>query len=84
MQVCLHLYGSDVKVGIWRGKYEWAGPGDGQDGDCSLLVLNAELDLDAGSWQCAVTASKPRARDALVSGVRYWTALDWTRLGCAQ
>ena len=54
-------------VGIFPGKYEWSGSRD--DGDCSLLVIDADSRYDSGGWQCAVTASTFHARDALVSGV---------------
>ena len=54
-------------VGIFSGKYEWAGEVGG--GDCSLLVMDADVEFDSGVWQCAVTASSFRSKDALVSAV---------------
>ena len=54
-------------VGIFTGKYEWAGRKD--RGDCSLVVMDADEVYDSGGWQCAVTASTFLAGDALVSGV---------------
>ena len=56
-----------VPTGLFSGKYEWAG--DVNAGDCSLLIKDAEVEFDAGSWQCSVTASSFKARDALVSAV---------------
>lgn len=54
-----------VPTGIFSGKYEWAG--DVSSGDCSLLIKDAEVEFDDGAWQCSVTASSFKARDALVS-----------------
>ena len=56
-----------VPKGIFPGKYDWAG--DPTTGDCSLLISDAELEFDDGAWQCSVTPSKFKARDALVSGL---------------
>ncbi|XP_065561101.1 hemicentin-2-like isoform X2 [Artemia franciscana] len=52
-------------IGIYPGKYEWVT--DNERGDCSLKILNARLDLDDGSWECQVTASKFDALDMLSS-----------------
>ncbi|XP_021944481.1 kin of IRRE-like protein 3 isoform X3 [Folsomia candida] len=52
-------------VGIYLGKYEWAGNPD--TGDCSLRVMNAALEYDDGEWECQVTASDFQAQDALTS-----------------
>jgi len=52
-------------VGIYLGKYEWAGNPD--VGDCSLRVMNAALEYDDGEWECQVTASDFAAQDALTS-----------------
>jgi hypothetical protein len=52
-------------VGIYQGKYEWAGNPD--VGDCSLRVMNAALEYDDGEWECQVTASDFAAQDALTS-----------------
>ncbi|CAG0893202.1 unnamed protein product [Cyprideis torosa] len=52
-------------VGIYKNKYEWAGNPD--LGDCSLRVLNADLDFDDGDWECQVTASTYQSKDALTS-----------------
>ena len=54
-------------MGIFDGKYAWAGSVD--DGDCSLIVIDADREFDSGGWQCAVTASSFRSKDALVSTV---------------
>ena len=37
------------------------------DGDCSLRILNANLEYDDGVWQCQVTPSAFNTRDALIS-----------------
>lgn len=63
---------------IYPGKYEWAGqngrvvqggeaPSSLEDGDCSLRILNANLEYDDGVWQCQVTPSAFNTRDALIS-----------------
>lgn len=52
-------------MGIYLGKYEWAGNPD--TGDCSLRVMNAALEYDDGEWECQVTASDFQAQDALTS-----------------
>ena len=52
-------------VGIFPGKYEWAG--DFEGGDCSLRILDAKLAYDDGVWQCSVTPSSFLVRDALIS-----------------
>ena len=61
-------------VGIYPGKYEWAGKGQAggkdsglENGDCSLRILNANLEYDDGVWQCQVTPSAFNTRDALIS-----------------
>ena len=36
-------------------------------GDCSLLVMGADPELDAGLWQCGVTSSNVSLQDSLVS-----------------
>ncbi|XP_013145037.1 PREDICTED: irregular chiasm C-roughest protein-like [Papilio polytes] len=54
-------------VGIYRGKYEWVGEHNAANGDCSLLVRAATLQLDDGQWQCQVTASNYNVQDALSS-----------------
>ena len=46
-------------LGMFRGKYEWAG--DRGSGDCSLLVRDADTEWDDGSWQCSVSPSKFKA-----------------------
>jgi hypothetical protein len=46
-------------------KYEWAGTPE--TGDCSLRVLSAELEYDDGVWQCQVTPSSFKEKDALIS-----------------
>ncbi|XP_046443761.1 kin of IRRE-like protein 1 isoform X5 [Daphnia pulex] len=52
-------------VGIYPGKYEWVSSPD--LGDCSLRISAARADLDAGEWECQVTASSFDAQDALTS-----------------
>ena len=57
-------------VGIHPGKYEWAGANKGistDPGDCSLRILDASLDFDDGVWQCQITPSSFKTRDALIS-----------------
>ena len=57
----------DVKpVGLFSGKYVMAE--DSQvTGDCSLRVMEADPELDAGLWQCGVTSSNVSLQDSLVS-----------------
>lgn len=52
-------------VGMFEGKYEWAG--NILSGDCSLLVTDASKEYDTGSWLCQVTASDFTHKDALIS-----------------
>ena len=52
-------------VGMFDTKYEWAG--NPETGDCSLRILNAELEYDDGVWQCQVTPSSFKDKDALIS-----------------
>jgi hypothetical protein len=52
-------------VGIFPAKYEWAGNPD--NGDCSLKILDAQLQFDDGVWQCQATPSSFMVRDALIS-----------------
>ena len=52
-------------VGMFPTKYEWAGTPE--TGDCSLRVLSAELQYDDGVWQCQVTPSSFKEKDALIS-----------------
>jgi hypothetical protein len=52
-------------IGIFPGKYEWSGNPD--EGDCSLRVFNSSLEYDDGVWQCQVTPSSFKAKDALTS-----------------
>lgn len=52
-------------VGIYIGKYDWAGNPD--IGDCSLRIQNAALEYDDGEWECQVTASDFATQDALTS-----------------
>ena len=57
--LCLKLYcrweRGGVPTGIFPGKYEWAG--ERGEGDCSLLVRDADREFDDGSWQCSVSPS---------------------------
>ena len=52
-------------VGMYENKYEWHG--DREAGDCSLRVMEANIDYDNGVWQCQVTASDFTQRDTLIS-----------------
>ena len=38
-----------------------------ESGDCSLKILDANLEFDDGVWQCQVTPSSFQLRDALIS-----------------
>ena len=67
MTGCCRWEREGVPLGLFPGKYDWAG--DLSSGDCSLLISDAELEFDDGAWQCSVTPSKFKARDALVSGL---------------
>ena len=67
LTVCSRWEREGVPLGIFPGKYDWAG--DVSSGDCSLLISDAELEFDDGDWQCSVTPSRFKARDALVSGL---------------
>ena len=52
-------------VGIFPTKYEWNGAPD--SGDCSLKILDANLEFDDGVWQCQVTPSSFSSKDSLIS-----------------
>ncbi len=52
-------------VGIYPNKYEWAG--SPEKGDCSLRILDADLEYDDGVWQCQVTPSSFQTKDSLIS-----------------
>ena len=52
-------------VGIYPNKYEWTNSPD--TGDCSLTILDANLEYDDGVWQCDLTPSTFSAKDALIS-----------------
>ena len=52
-------------VGMFEGKYEWAG--NVLSGDCSIHVTDASKEYDNGSWLCQVTASDFTQKDALIS-----------------
>ena len=52
-------------VGIFPGKYEWAG--DLDHGNCSLRIIDAISEYDDGVWQCQVTASDFEQGDSLIS-----------------
>ncbi len=54
-----------IPLTVYPGKYEWAGSPEG--GDCSLRVIDAQLEYDDGVWQCQVTPSSFKAKDALIS-----------------
>jgi len=65
IQGTCHWQKDGVPVGLFDGKYEWAGQVNA--GDCSIRVRDLEAEYDQGNWQCSVTASAFRAQDALVS-----------------
>ena len=52
-------------VGIYPHKYEWSSLPE--NGDCSLRILDANLEYDDGVWQCQVTPSSFSVKDALIS-----------------
>jgi len=52
-------------VGMYPTKYEWAG--SPEKGDCSLRILDANLEYDDGVWQCQVTPSSFLTKDSLIS-----------------
>ena len=52
-------------VGIFPGKYEWSG--SPETGDCSLRILDDNLEYDDGVWQCQVTPSSFATKDSLIS-----------------
>ena len=52
-------------VGMYPTKYEWAG--SAEKGDCSLRILDANLEYDDGVWQCQVTPSSFQSKDSLIS-----------------
>ena len=52
-------------IGIYPGKYQWAGQPN--LGDCSLEILEANITFDDGLWECQVTSSSFASQDALAS-----------------
>ena len=36
-------------------------------GDCSLTIVNLDVSIDEGEWQCGVTSSNVTLQDSLVS-----------------
>ena len=52
-------------VGMYPTKYEFAG--SIEKGDCSLKILDANLEYDDGVWQCQVTPSSFQSKDSLIS-----------------
>ena len=50
-------------VGMYPGKYS---PAEAE-GDCSLSILDVDLRLDDGQWQCQVTGTSFTSQDALAS-----------------
>ena len=54
-------------VGMWPDKYEWHG--DRSAGDCSLLIMDAEMEFDDGIWQCSVTPSKFKVKISFSSNI---------------
>ena len=63
------LYTQRKKGEIHPGKYIWANPNEAaaESGDCSLKILDANLEFDDGVWQCQVTPSSFQLRDSLIS-----------------
>ena len=55
----------NTPIAAFAGKYEWAG--DQSKGDCSLRILQANLEYDNGGWVCQVTASSFKEKDTLIS-----------------
>lgn len=51
-------------VGMFTNKYEWVSR---RDGDCTLLIRNAQLDLDDADWECQVTPGDLNQQDSLTS-----------------
>ena len=45
--------GNAKPIGLFPGKYEWAG--QVEQGDCSLRVLSVDPQYDAGVWVCQVS-----------------------------
>ena len=56
---------SSQPIGIYPGKYQWAGKPS--LGDCSLEVREANITFDDGEWECQVTSSSFASQDALAS-----------------
>ena len=52
-------------VGMFEDKYEWAG--NVLSGDCGLVIHDASIEYDVGSWLCQVTASDFTQKDTLIS-----------------
>ena len=55
----------NTPIAAFPGKYEWAG--ERSEGDCSLRILQANIQYDSGGWVCQVTASSFKQRDTLIS-----------------
>lgn len=55
----------NTPIAAFAGKYEWAG--DQSKGDCSLRILQANLEYDNGGWVCQVTATSFKEKDTLIS-----------------
>ena len=55
----------NTPIAAFAGKYEWAG--DQNKGDCSLRILQANLEYDNGGWVCQVTATSFKVKDTLIS-----------------
>ena len=53
-------------MGMFEDKYEWAG--NVLSGDCGLVIHDASIEYDVGSWLCQVTASDFTQKDTLISG----------------
>ena len=52
-------------MGMFEDKYEWAG--NVLSGDCGLVIHDASIEYDVGSWLCQVTASDFTQKDTLIS-----------------
>ena len=64
--------GTAKPIGLFPGKYEWAG--QVEQGDCSLRVLSVDPQYDAGAWVCQVS---------LLRTFRYLKRICLTMSACA-
>ena len=61
-----------MPTGIFPGKYEWAG--ERGEGDCSLLVRDADREFDDGSWRTAFGCDGTAATGRDISAHGSWPA----------